>query len=557
MKRSMNRDGRDATVSMRIVTSLALLAIVSSVSVAACGDSKRGGFDDKGNDPTFDDDGGAEKELDRDPITCEEATRARTYVGCDYWATVTGNIVPDIFDFAIVVSNSGQTEATVKVTGPNDVAVEVKVAPGTLEKVFLPWVPALKGQGLVIANQAPPPLASSVLARKSAYHVVSSVPIVVYQFSPIEYAGKGGAPGKSWVDCPELGGPASGCFSYTNDASLLIPSTAWTGNYRVLGTQGWSATTAQGTSQAVLGSFAAITASQDGTKVKVALGAKAKVLPGKGIAAGGAGDVLEIALDAGDVAQIVTEKGAEFDLSGSLVQSDKPVQIISGIQCINVPADKSACDHVEESVLPAEALGKKYVVTTPTRPSGTPGLHVVRFVGNRDGTTLAYAPSKPAGCPDRLSAGEVAECDGPVSTDFIVTGTEEFGVATFMVGSTMYEASNQKAKGDPSQTIFASPEQFRTSYLFLTPDDYDVSYAVIVGPAGANPVLDGAAVTDFQPLAEGFGVWRVTLGRGQNGAHTLSSSFPVGLQAMGYGAFTSYQFPGGLDVKRIAPPPTK
>jgi len=126
-----------------------------------------------------------------------------------------------------------------------------------------------------------------------------------------------------------------------------------------------------------------------------------------------------------------------------------------------------------------------------------------------------------------------------------------------MVGAAMYEASNRKAKGDPSQTVFASTEQFRTSYLFLTPDDYDISYAVIVGPERANPVLDGVALTGFELLAEGFGVWRTTLARGKNGAHTLSASFPVGLQAMGYGAFTSYQFPGGLDVKRIAPPPPK
>ncbi|AKU95318.1 hypothetical protein AKJ09_01982 [Labilithrix luteola] len=209
------------TIAFRSLASLALFSIASSLSVAACGSSDRDGFG-QGNDPGFDGDGGVEKELDRDPITCAEATKARTYVGCDYWATVTGNIVPDIFDFAVVVSNGGQTEANVKVTGPNDVAVEVKVAPGKLEKVFLPWVPALKGQGVIIANQAPPPLTSSVMARKSAYHVESSVPVVVYQFSPLEYAGKGGPSGKNWSSCPELGGPATGCFSYSNDASLLI-----------------------------------------------------------------------------------------------------------------------------------------------------------------------------------------------------------------------------------------------------------------------------------------------------------------------------------------------
>jgi len=526
--------------------------------LAACGESRRSGFDGKANEPVlpgtdtgFDNDGGPVTELDRDPVTCAEATQARTYVGCDYWATVTGNLVPEIFDFAIVISNSGQTAASVKVTGPNGVDVDVKVAPGTLEKVFLPWVMTLKGEAYGASATA---FESSILAKKSAYHVVSSVPVVVYQFSPLEYAGKGGPSGKSWAGCPEIAGPGSGCFSYSNDASLLMPSTAWTGSYRVTGIHGSSTEVLFQGKQGVLGSYAAITASQDGTKVKLLLGAKAKVLGGDGIPAGNPGEVVELTLDAGDVAQVMTERGEEFDLSGSLVESDKPVQVISGMQCTNVPADKPACDHVEESVVPAEALGKQYILTTPTRPAGGPGAHVVRFVGNRDGTTLTYVPFKPVGCPDTLAAGEVAQCDGAVVDDIIVTGSQEFGVTTFMVGSTMYEANNPKAKGDPSQTIFASTEQFRRSYLFLNPDDYDVSYAVVVGPENAAPILDGEPLTDGKPLAEGFVVWRATV---KTGPHKLTSTQPVGLQAMGYGAFTSYQFPGGLDAKRIAPPPTK
>ncbi|NVL73459.1 hypothetical protein HWN77_28290, partial [Escherichia coli] len=34
----------------------------------------------------------------RDPVTCDEAAQFKTYVGCDYWPTVTDNVVDDIFD---------------------------------------------------------------------------------------------------------------------------------------------------------------------------------------------------------------------------------------------------------------------------------------------------------------------------------------------------------------------------------------------------------------------------------------------------------------------------
>ena len=41
------------------------------------------------------------------------------------------------------------------------------------------------------------------------------------------------------------------------------------------------------------------------------------------------------------------------------------------------------------------------------------------------------------------------------------------------------------------------------------------------------------------------------------GQHKLESDTPVGLQVYGYGNYTSYQYPGGLNLKRIAPAPPK
>ena len=55
----------------------------------------------------------------RDPINCEEAKTSKSYVGCDYWPTVTPNLVWTIFDFAVVVANTGASDADVTVTGPS------------------------------------------------------------------------------------------------------------------------------------------------------------------------------------------------------------------------------------------------------------------------------------------------------------------------------------------------------------------------------------------------------------------------------------------------------
>jgi IgGFc binding protein len=115
-------------------------------------------------------------------------------------------------------------------------------------------------------------------------------------------------------------------------------------------------------------------------------------------------------------------------------------------------------------------------------------------------------------------------------------------------------APNQK--GDPAQSLATAVEQFRTKYIFLAPDDYDVSYVDIVGPAGTVLNLDGSAVNVPEtPLSSNYAVYRAPLGPGVQGAHVLTSDQPVGIQVVGYGSYTSYQYPGGLNLTLIAPPP--
>jgi hypothetical protein len=509
-----------------------------------------------------------------DPTTCAEAAQLRSYVGCDYWPTVVANNVWSVFDFAVVVANAGTQPAVVTLTGPYDIDISQTVAPNAIEKFFLPWVPALKGPDADTCGESVP-LPGSVVAPASAYHLVSSVPVSVYQFNALEYAPKGGPPGKDWSACPgdtpcmDQGDPAYGmpigCFSYTNDSSLLLPTTALTGNYWVTGYPGESEGT--GTSATgIMGSYFAITATADDTKVVVQLPASAEVLPsvaGTGttatVPAVGAGGQLTLTLNTGDVAEIVGAQGDTVDLSGSQVAANKPVQVIAGTPCTQVPESAPACDHLEQSVFPAETLGTQHFVTVPTDPQGFAGRHVVRLYGAVDGTTLSFAPSVPAGCPTTLSAGQVADC-GIVNGDFEVTGSHEFAVGSFMLGGSLIDPSG--GLGDPSESLMVAVEQYRTKYVFLAPNDYTVAYADIVAPQGTDLVLDGNTIpiTGHETIADGYVVERIEL-YAEAGAHVLTASAPVGLQVLGYGSYTSYQYPGGLNLKQIStpppPPPTK
>ncbi len=509
-----------------------------------------------------------------DPTTCAEAAQLRSYVGCDYWPTVVANDVWSIFDFAVVVANAGTGAASVTITGPAGTNQTQTVQPNSLTKFYLPWVAELKGPDTDACGDSAP-LMASVLVPGGAFHLVSSVPVTVYQFSALEYAATGGPPGKDWSACPGLqkcsdptssnNGATLGCFSFTNDSSLLLPTTAMTGNYRVTAFPGQSEGGDAGTEPS-MGSYFAITATTNGTHVKVNLAPSGNVLAGNGIAATAAGGEIDLTLDAGDVAELAGDLGDTIDLSGSLVTADQPVQVIVGASCDQVPESASACDHLEQSVFPAETLGTQYFVTTPTGPAGLPVGHDVRLYGNVDGTVLTYAPAAPPGCPASLDAGQVVDC-GTVEADFEVSGTHEFAVSSFMLGGSRVDPNvvldPRGPLGDPSQSLIAAAEQFRTKYVFLAPGDYAVNFADVVVPAGDVLVLDGAPLDTSRAtsIAGGYGILRVQLAaaaaaaNGADEAHVLVASSPVGLQVLGYGVFTSYQYPGGLNLKQIAPPP--
>ena len=530
----------------------------------ACGSSeRRGAFTDEndgGTGPIIGSEAGGFEASDLSP--CAQAAAQKAYVGCEYWPTVTSNLVNDVFDFAVAIANVGTEDANVTVTGPSGTNEKVTVKGGSLEKVYLPWIASLKGGENGITQ--------SVFAKAGAYHLVSDRPVVVYQFNPLEFRAVGGKPGKDWSKCvPQIG--SADCYSYSNDASLLLPTTALTGTYRIMGSTGFSRHPANPFTgeldttqpvQALAPAFFAVTATADGTNVTVKLGSKARVVAGGSIKAADANGDISFTMDAGDVAEIVAPNGRDYDFSGSLLTADKPVQVIAGVPCMDFPFDTQACDHVEETVFPAETLGKHYVVMRPTGPFQNDVAHVVRIYGNQDGTTLTYKPSKPASCPSSISAGEVIEC-GEVSTDFEIAGDKEFGVGMFMLGGEKtdpnYDSQLQQPQGDPSQSFAVGVEQFRPDYVFLAPTDYKTSFVDVIAQAGTNLKLDGIDKSgDLRALSgTDYYTARIKLSNGVDGVHTLNADKPVGIQVMGYGDNTTYMYPGGLNLGLIAPPPVK
>ncbi|NLN63592.1 MAG: hypothetical protein GX146_12035 [Myxococcales bacterium] len=126
-----------------------------------------------------------------DPTNCAQAKLERTYMGCDFWPTVTynpvwyGRAANAGFEFAVVVANDQRVNATVKVSGGElSNELQVTVPAGGLETIILPWVWDLKGPTFTTENASGARASSSVRKNDGAYHMTSSVPITAWQFSP-------------------------------------------------------------------------------------------------------------------------------------------------------------------------------------------------------------------------------------------------------------------------------------------------------------------------------------------------------------------------------------
>jgi hypothetical protein len=451
---------------------------------------------------------------------CAPQNLGTSYIGCEYYPTVTGNDVDkNIFHFAIAIANTSAMPAQVTIDGSGQPTQTITVNPMSVTVQTLPWNVNLS---LCPSDQAIDGCISGVqpaaMESKGAYHVRSTLPVTIYQFSPLEYT------------------DGIGDYSYTNDASLLIPTNVWRQKY-------YAATYAP-LDIAPYPSELAVTAAQDNTTVMIDTTADT----GAGGGAPGFSTHMPqpVTLNAGDVIEISSVSG---DLTGSLVTSDKPVQVVSGNYCANVPVGVQYCDHIEESMFSVEALGLHYIVNAPavtTIPTGK--VELIRVIATADNTNLTYDPPQ-AGAPTTIpSAGGYVEIQNN-SASFQISSDQKVMVVQYMEGENAGGGT-----GDPAMTLAVPIEQFRTDYMFHAPTNYESNYVDVTAPMGAGVMLDGAPLT-FTPIGTtGWGISRVyplTAGPGGDGNHEITGTQGFGISVYGYGQYTSYWYPGGLDFKEI------
>ena len=275
---------------------------------------------------------------------CQAAVDNKNSVGCEYYATHHGQR-----DGLVVLLRRVRREHVEHAT---------RTSPSTSKGTSLPVasfarIPSGKGQNVTYApyngaaarrpSRDPLPRRRARQQRRRArsrraestiamvtgtgigdsFHITTDVPVVAYEMNP--YGG--------------------GNVAVTG-ASLLLPVSAWDTNY--------VASTASPDTAGTPG--VTIIAAQDNTQVSflptVALAG------GGGIPSGGANTTVTFTLQQRPASADRAERRSRRARSS---QTNKPVGVMAGNPCMNMPHGASYCDHGEQMLPPVRALGSEYV----------------------------------------------------------------------------------------------------------------------------------------------------------------------------------------------------
>lgn len=484
---------------------------------------------------------------------CDKTTKEASYIGCEYWAVDLDNALDaGYYDaagqpFAVVLSNTHDSlnaDVSIMTREENSVrtVLSFSIKPHSVVIAYLPDGCYDGGQSCAEASAV-----NGTLITPSAYHIKSDLPITAAQFNPL-----------------------NNVQVFSNDASLLFPTTAIGKRYMVM---------AREQHYKLFSAFVTVVATEPGQTV-VQFTSSCAMLAGydkKGgqIPAMSKGQTQTFVLDQYDVLNLETSLYGE-DPTGSMVVADKNVAVFAGNEATSIPETEpvTCCaDHIEHQQYPLGAWGRTYNAAKlkPRNKERDMWRILARINGTRVTTTpnvFGNSIMLPDGSVKEIING-VLELDAGQWIDiltaesFNISASHPILVGQFMTGQDdpMDPVTNKPAQdetgnlsagiGDPAYLIGVPVEQYRKQYAFLAPAYYEEDYVSIVAPIGTTVVLDGRTIDQSEFTPFGDGKFAVSYQLIEDGSHELTASNPVGLFSYGIDQYVSYAYPAGLDLREL------
>jgi len=539
---------------------------------------------------------------------CAHAALTRSNVGCEYWAADLDNAMID------ATSNAAAQQYAIVVSNPQpDLPAQVVIeqddsSPGREAQISVAAKATIQPLNLRVFKLGPREVDGSpegefdtgtgTALTRQAYRITSSVPVVAYQFNPLDNVGV-----------------------FSNDASLLKPAEALVNTpgtflpaYVVVG---WPQTIAATDDPETnfnpaypidLRAFITLIATRPNTHVRVV--PSTRVIPGGDIPETQPGSPIDVTMQPFDVLNLESG-GFNADFSGSIVDSDQPVVLFSGNEASDAPyfsrlAERFCCaDHLEEQLDPIRTAGKTFIA--PHSPSRTRAVSeaggelaiadepeyfrvmAVDDLGPTLVSTTLLPPDDVFTLPGRGTWRDITVRHGeltPGHRDFVLTADRPVVLANVQPSQDAAYVRRGLPGGDPSLMIVPPMEQYRTRYVFLTPDKYMFDFITIMGPRDATVLLDGNPLDSYgcsvspadglneeergKPLpdfvvyrcqlsfptitATEQGTYEVVASDQNDGVHRVDADSPVMVLVYGFDSYVSYGYAAGTQLEAIGPP---
>lgn len=353
---------------------------------------------------------------------------------------------------------------------------------------------ASEAQVVVRDDQTPVP--PDQVYPKYAIHIVAGAPVVVYGLNRT---------------------------SFTSDGLLALPTNALGKEYIVAS----AADIADGANQKLPSQFVII-APYDSTTVRITnpMNSPNHV----------ADSAFTIVMDRGDVFSSMSS-GVLGDLSGALIEADKPVAVTAGQNCTYLPnSDFCCCDHLEEMLLPVSSWGKFYQsVPYADRIKGD----LYRIFAGADSATIyingiRYGMLAKKGGPNGIGWFEYLP---PQRGAVEVSSDKPISVAQYN-NSQSYD----NTQTDPFYIVLMPLDQYQKQIVFTTPQmDYPINYI--------NLVCDSVGYDSLEIALGGSGAWENV--RSKFGAARFR--FPTQINGRSYVGTTLRIDPGTYRLRGTMP----
>lgn len=261
-----------------------------------------------------------------------------------------------------------------------------------------------------------------------------------------------------------------------------------------------------------------------------------------------------ITLNKGEVYQVQSANQRNLfgqgDLTGSYIESDKPVAVYSGSYSTTVPAESgmSGYDHLYEQVPPVPAWGREYYAV----PLLTRQADRYRVMASADKTRILIGNRPPV----LLNKGEFHE--------FLLSNNEPSRIfADKPVMVAQFSQSNNTDRnytggsGDPFMIILSPVSQSKNDVTFVTYNSnqirtYYVNVVTLTTEVG-NIELDGVLISgQFRPFSgTKYSYAQVVIGPGTYRLRNRNPNRGFLAYVYGYGGFESYGYGVGFNLDLV------